>query len=99
MHIDCRHYPKGYAFAEVVSKGLGLYVKVADFVNHKGTRIFRLIVDPEIDKNQLSALLLSTVKDDFKTYEFAFLESIHGIVVDNGPTKSQATTYLRVTFM
>lgn len=99
MHIDCRKYPDGYAFAEVISKELGLYVKVADFVEHKGNRIFRMIIDPEIDRTQLRALIYSTVKDDHRTYEFSFMESIHGVVVDNGPLKSLSTTYLRVTFM
>lgn len=99
MQLDCTKYPQGYTFAAAASEALGLYVKVADFTMAGDTRIFRMIIDPEINKKQLRELMFSSVKDAFGSYDFHHLESIAGPVVDQGPRVSPYTTYIRVTFM
>lgn len=99
MHLDCTKYPKGHTFAEAAGEALGLYVKVADFAQHKGRRIFRMIIDPELDKNQLFDLISSTVKDQQATYEFSYMEIIQGPIVDQVPGRATTTSYIRVTFM
>jgi hypothetical protein len=99
MHLDARDYPVGHLLTEAVAEKLGIYVNVAHFVDHDGRRIFRMIIDNELNKKQMRELLFSTVKDKDGTYEFAYLETITGPVVDQGPRRAEETTYLRVTFM
>lgn len=99
MHLDCTKYPEGHTFAEEAAKALGIYVNVADFSEHDGKRMFRMIVDPEIDKKQMREILFSTIKDKKGTYEFAFLETISGPIVDQGPRRGEMTVYIRITFL
>jgi len=99
MHLDCREYPVGYTFAEVAGKGLGLYVSVADFTMAGDRRIFRMIVDGELSREQLSALMDSTIRDAHGSYEFLQIEAITGPAVDQGPRTAPTSHYMRVTFM
>jgi hypothetical protein len=99
MHLDCRDYPADYTYAQVVSNELGVYVKVANFTNHNGQRVFRMLVDPELDRQQLRELTMSTVKDAHQTYNFAYLEAIYGPVVDESKHCANFTHYIRITFM
>jgi hypothetical protein len=99
MFLDCREYPAGYTFAEVAGKALGMYVNVADFTMAGGKRIFRMIVDAEITREQIKTLLSSSVRDQFDVYTFYQLEAITGPAVDQGPRMSPAAQYLRITFM
>lgn len=99
MNFDCTGFPADYTFAEIISDKLGLYVRVANFTEHRGQRMFRMIVDPEISKAQMRELLFSTIKDSAGSYEFSHLESLQGIVVDDINHMSPTTTYLRITFM
>lgn len=99
MYLDCREYPVGYTFAEVASKALGLYVNVADFTMAGGKRIFRMIVDAEISREQLKHLMSSSVRDQFDVYTFYQLEAITGPTVDQGPRMQAGSHYIRITFM
>ena len=99
MHLDCSNYPRDHLFAELASEQLGMYVRVALFTDHHGRRMFRMIVDPEINRQQIEEILTSTIKDELGTYEFAFLETLAGPVVDKSPHRSPITSYIRVTFM
>lgn len=98
MHLDCTKFPETHTFAQEVGEGLGLYVKVAHFTEHNGRRMFRMIVDPEINASQLRELLASTIKDRHATYCFSYLETIQGPVVDQAPTRTGQTCYIRITF-
>lgn len=97
--MDLREYPKDYTFAEVVQKKLGIYAKLADFTERTGQRIFRMIVDPELTKDQLADLLDLVILDHDGVYMFAYMESIMADVVDHVPHRSKTTTYLRITFL
>lgn len=99
MYLDLRDCPANQNFAEHIAKKLGIYVKVANYTYYKGHRVFRLLVDPEIYKEQMRIILFLSLKDDHKSYQFGWLESVPGPVVDNGPQMSEQTTYLRITFM
>lgn len=99
MYLDCRDYPDDYTFAQLAGEELGLHVRVAQFTERKGQRIFRMIVDAELDRNQLTALMQSTVRDYQGVYKFSYLESIAAPIVDNTRHTSTTTHYLRVTFM
>jgi len=99
MNLDATKFPDGHLFTEEVSKALGMYVSVANFAEVRGRRIFRMIVDSEIDKKQMRELLFSTVKDKNQAYEFAYLETISGPIVDESPKLANSTTYIRITFM
>lgn len=99
MYLDCREYPVGYTFAEVASQALGLYVNVADFTVAGGKRIFRMIVDAEISREQIKHLMSSSVRDQFDVYTFYQLEAITGPAVDQGPRMQAGSHYIRITFM
>jgi hypothetical protein len=58
-----------------------------------------MLVDPELDRQQLRELTMSTVRDKDQTYTFAYLESITGPVVDNAKHTANFTQYLRITFI
>jgi len=99
MHLDCREYPKGYTFAEVVGQALGIYVNVADFTVAGHRRVFRMIVDADLSREQLKMLLESTVRDAHGTYSFLQLEAITAPNVDQGARTANVSHYIRVTFM
>ena len=99
MFIDARDYPVDYLLTEVVADQLGIYVHVADFSDHHGTRMFRMIVDGDIDREALQRLLKSSVRDSLDVYTFSHIESISAPIVDKGPRPAQITNYLRITFM
>ena len=99
MFLDCRKYPADYTFAQQASAGLGLYVRVAAFTVYKDRKVFRMIVDPEIDRAQLGELITSTVRDETKLYSFAYLETINGPIVDSVPHMKTDATYIRLTFL
>lgn len=99
MHLDCREYPNGYTYAEVAGQALGIYVNVADFTVAADRRIFRMIVDAELDRQQLKNLMESTIRDQHGTYTFFQLEAITAPNVDQGIRTSVTSHYLRVTFM
>jgi hypothetical protein len=98
MIIDAREYPKDYLLTQVAAQQLGRYVYVAQFTEHHDQRMFRLIIDGEIDSKDLTAILTGCVKDQWNTYEFSHLESITGPIIDQGARPSATTNYLRVTF-
>lgn len=100
MHLDAREYPANHHFAAIVSEKLGMYVKVANFTTSAtGRRMFRMIVDAEIDKKQMRELLFSTFKDSDGAYEFSHMEAIMGPIVDNHFHRCADQQYIRVTFM
>lgn len=99
MYLDCREYPVGYTFAQVAAEALGLYVNVADFTMAGDKRIFRMIVDGEISREQLKALMSSSVRDQFDVYTFFQIEAITGPNVDQGARTALTSHYLRITFM
>lgn len=99
MKIDARDYPVDHLLTEVVAAQLGIYVHVADFADHHGTRMFRLIVDSDIDRKVLTGLLTSSVRDALNVYTFSHIEAISGPIVDKGPRPAQVTNYLRISFM
>ena len=99
MDLDLRDYPKDYTFAEVVQKTLGIYVKLANFTERTGQKIFRMIVDPEISKGQLDALMDLVILDHDGVYMFSYLESIMADVVDHIQHRSKTTTYIRITYL
>lgn len=99
MNLDCRDFPSDYTFAQVAGEELGLHVRVAQFTERKGQRVFRMIVDAELDGDQLAELITSSIKDKHKTYTFAYIESISAPIVDNVKHTAMTTQYLRVTFI
>ena len=99
MKIDARDYPVDHLLTEVAAEQLGIYVHVADFADHHGTRMFRLVIDADIDRKTLSALMTSSVRDALNVYTFSHIEAISGPIVDKGPRPASLTNYLRVTFM
>jgi hypothetical protein len=99
MHLDCRDYPVGYLLTEVIAQKLGIYVSIADWSVNGDRRTFRMIIDGTLDKRQVRELMFSTIKDTSGTYEFAYLETIMGPVVDQGPRVNSTTSYIRVTFI
>ena len=99
MFLDCRKFPVDYTFAQQASAGLGMYVKVAAFTTYHSQKIFRMIVDPEINRTQLGELITSTVRDDTKLYSFAYLETVNAPVVDNVAHMKTDATYIRLTFL
>ena len=99
MHLDIRDYPRGHIVSAIIAEKLGVYVSAANFSEHNGKRMFRILIDSELSKKQLRELLFSSIKDDTGTYEFAYLETIQGPVIDQAPTRTGGKTYIRVTFM
>ena len=99
MHLDTREYPKGHLLTEVVAEKLGIYVNLADWTMQGDLRIFRMIVDAELDRRQLKELISSTIRDETGSYEFSHIETLIGPVVDQGPRRAEFTSYLRITFM
>lgn len=99
MRIDARDYPVDYLLTEVAAEQLGIYVHVADFNEHHGTRMFRMIVDSDIDREVLKRLMSSSVRDALNVYTFSHIEAISAPIVDKGPRPAQITNYLRITFM
>src|SRR4051812_45434917 len=98
MHLDACKYPLNYHFAAVAGEQLGLYVKVANFTENNGRRMFRMIVDAELDRKQLRELLFSTIKDALGTYEFSHIDVLSGPVVDSVEQRTSSQQYLRITF-
>ena len=99
MYLDCREYPVGYTYAEVAGQALGIYVNVADFTMVGDQRVFRMVIDGEISRDQIKQLMSSSVRDQFNVYTFFQLEAITGPCVDQGKRTSLTSHYLRVTFM
>jgi hypothetical protein len=99
MHLDLAHYPKGYTFGPITSEALGVYVKLADFTDHKGTAMFRMLIDPEIYASALEKLMGLTITDGKRTYRFYLIESVQAPVIDSVSQRSKSTTYLRATFL
>lgn len=99
MHLDLSKYPPGYTFGAIVSEAIGAYVKLADFTSHKGTKMFRLIMDPELSYQSMNKLLNLTISDGKLTYGFYNIESVQALVIDSVDQRSRATTYLRSTFV
>lgn len=96
--LDLTDYPADYTFGPLLSKELGVYVKLADFTEHNGLPLFRLIMDPNIPARALEKLLRLRIKDPMLIYVFRDLESIQAPVIDELPHRSPTTTYLRATF-
>jgi hypothetical protein len=97
MEINTTQYPSDYTFAAVVGKALGLYVSVADFSPVGDGRMFRMIVDGLVNREQLRDIMDLTVRDHEGVFSFSCLESVQGPVVDQGPRRNLATSYIRVT--
>lgn len=98
MYVDLRDCPLNKSSAEFLAMKTSVYVKVAQSVERNGTRVFRMIIDPDISKTQLASLLYLTVRDQHGIYNFAWLEPLSAPVVDNVDHRSEHSLYLRVTY-
>lgn len=99
MLIDVRTYPKDYILTEVVARELGVYVHVAQFVDHHDIRMFRMIVDGDLMVTDLKKIIDTRICDSYGGYVFERIESIRGPIVDQGPRPAASTNYLRISFM
>lgn len=99
MYIDVRDYPTDHLLTEVVAEQLGIYVHVAQFVEHHDIRMFRMIVDSEITVEDIKKLMAGRIRDGAGGYVFERIESITGPIVDQSRRTASSTNYLRITFM
>jgi len=98
MLLDFTQFPDNHLLSEEAADKLGIYVNVAHFVEHNGIKFFRLLTDTDLNRDQITNLLLATIRNKHGNYEFAYLETIVAPIVDQGPRRESKTTYMRVTF-
>jgi hypothetical protein len=48
MYLDIKGCPLNKSLAEHISEKVSCYVRVADFVDHKKSTVFRMLVDPDL---------------------------------------------------
>ena len=100
MYVDVRSCPSNKSLAEHIADKIAVYVRVAEFVDHKGSTYFRMLIDTELNAKQLREILNLEVARWSRTYKFSTVETIVGPVVDNerAPHQKTDTTYLRLTY-
>jgi hypothetical protein len=100
MYVDVRACPSNKSLAEHIAEKIAVYVRVAEFVDHKGRTFFRMLIDTELSAKQLKEVLNLEVIRWSQNYKLNVMETVVAPVVDHekAPHQKTETTYLRVTY-